>query len=188
MYRANLLFLLPLLVIAIIRGDELCALLSNGRYASAHWLLVGWLVVLVFWAHHRLSDLLAHALERSCLTRQSSLKLLAVPAFLFVSAYHHAWMLLFLSLAAAELAYSIMVLSPLGIYRPNWWALAKLFAAAFLVAALLAVPAWETGVISLAIQIALAFVIIPGISALTRAWSAEEAAIVFPGKALAGAN
>lgn len=188
MYRANLLFLLPLLVLAIVRGDELCALLSNGRYASAHWQLVGWLVVLVFWAHHRLSDLLAHAHERSNLTSSSSLKLLATPLLLAATAHFHTWSLLFLALAAAELSYSVMVLAPLGIYRPNWGALAKLFGATLPVAALLSLPAWKPGILSLSIQAALAFILVPGIAALARAWTAEEAAVVLPRKELARSN
>lgn len=182
MYRANLLFLLPLLALAIARGDELCSLLSNGRYASAHWLLVGWLVVLVFWAHHRLSDLLAHALERSELTSRTSLRLLLTPLLLATAIYFKTWPALFLVLAIAELTYSLLVLLPLAIYRPNWSAIAKLFGAAAVAVAVLIAPVWPPGVFSLAVQVVLAFVIVAGIAAITRAWSANEKTLVFTPK------
>jgi O-antigen/teichoic acid export membrane protein len=184
MYRANLLFLLPFMALTIVRGGELCALLSNDRYAEAQWYLVGWLVVLVFWAHHRLSDLLAHAMQRADLTSRSSLKLIATPALLALAAYFHAWPVLFMALAAAELSYSLLVLAPLAVYRPNWSGIAKLLGATLAVWAVLALPAWAPGMLSLSIQTALAFILIPSLAALSQAWTAEEAALVFPGKAI----
>jgi O-antigen/teichoic acid export membrane protein len=182
MYRANLIFLLPLLILAVVRGEELCALLSSGRYAGAHWYLVGWLIVLMIWAHHRLSDLLAHSLGRHNLTSHASLKLLATPILLVAAAYSHSWFFIFLTLAIVELSYSILVLVPLGIYRPNWSALAKLLFAALPIAAILNFSAWQAGIASLLIQIVFIFILLLALAVFTRAWSTEEAEIIFPRK------
>ncbi len=177
-YKANLLFLLPLLIVATIYGEELCAVLSHGRYGSAHWLLVGWLSVLLFWAHHRLTDLLAHTLGRSELTSQSSLRLLVVPPLLAVAASFCNWPLLFLVLAGAELIYSFMVLRHLEAYRVDWIGLAKLGLISLLTGCVLALlPAANTP-IHLGIMTAIAYLLIFACAVFVQVWSPAEAAVL----------
>lgn len=188
MYRANLLFLLPILVLAICLGEQVTGLLSNGQYASAHWYLVGWLAVLVVWAQHRGSDLLAHALGRSDLSRKSSLRLLVTPLLIITAAFVQVWWLLFLILMVAEAAYTLMVLRPLKIYRPNWIAIGKLIGIALLAALMLSAPIWEGTTDSLLLQTILAFAVVLGFAVLARAWSREEVALAFPGKVLGGSK
>lgn len=183
MYRANLLFLLPLLALVLARGGELCGVLSNGRYVEAQGLLLGWLIVLVFWAHHRVSDLLAHALGRSGITSRVSAFLLLTPPLLAAAAWQQSYLGMFAVLAAAELIYSLMVLVQLRIYRPNWKAMAVQFAL-LLPAVLLASVPWEgLGRLGeLLLSGALVFGVMLGGTWLLRAWSQEEAAVLPPGR------
>jgi O-antigen/teichoic acid export membrane protein len=174
MYRANLLFLMPLLVLVGIRGEELCSLLSNGRYGAAHWLLFGWLSVLIFWAHHRLTDLLAHALHQSATTRRVALPLMLTTLLLSGAAYYKAWVALFSILAMAECLYSLVVLRVVGVYRLNQAALLKLFAGALPAVILLALPYWPTGLVSLLLQAFAAYGIQFAFVFILRPWSAEE--------------
>src|SRR5574343_376184 len=178
MYRANLLFLLPLIVLVGIRGEELCALLSNGRYGSAHWLLFGWLIVLVFWAHHRLTDLLAHALNQSAVSRRVALSLLLTSVMLCAAAYYKAWSVLFLILALAECIYSVVVLRVLGSYRLNGAALLKVIGGVLPAAFLLALPFWPTGFVSLMLQGVAVYCIQFALVYFLRPWSAEELACI----------
>ncbi|MCK9983766.1 MAG: hypothetical protein AzoDbin1_00238 [Azoarcus sp.] len=181
-YRANLLFLLPLLVCAVISGKEVVSAISNGQYRSANWFLVGWLSVLVFAAHHKVSDLLAHALDRSDLSRKSSLRLLVTPLLIVAAAYHQAWWLMFGVLASAEVAYSVMVLLPLKIYRPNWMPIVKLVGGALLAAVLLWLPIWGATTLSLVLQTTSVFAAVLVLAILVRAWDGEEIAYAFPRK------
>jgi O-antigen/teichoic acid export membrane protein len=175
LYRVNLLFLLPLMCVAVLNGVELCAMVSKGRYASANWLLVGWLVILVFWAHHRITDLMAHALSRSELTSSTSIRLLATPVLMVIAAYLEAWSMIFLILAGTELAYSWIVLARLKIYRPNYVALSKVAGATFVAAVVIGLPFWGHGVTTILLQLATAFGIVVGLAVLLRAWTREEA-------------
>jgi len=179
MYRLNLLFLLPLIVLVALKGDELCALLSHGRYANAQWLLFGWLFVLVFWAHHRLSDLMAHALKRSGVTTRVGLCLLITPAFLALAAYFRLWPMVFLVLALAELSYSAGVISALGIYRFNIKALFKLSLTVIPCAVVVMLPFWPDGLLSILSQLVCIYGLVAGSAFLLRAWSTEESE-VFP--------
>ena len=178
MYRANLLFLVPLLVVVGIRGDELCAVLSGGRYGSAHWLLFGWLSVLIFWAHHRLTDLLAHALHQSAASRRVALPLMLTSLLLCGAAYYKAWIVLFAMLALAECLYSAIVLRVVGVYRLNRTALFKLFAGALPAALLLALPFWPSGVVSLVLQGIAAYAIQFAFVFILRPWTGEEFACI----------
>lgn len=188
MYRVNLLFVLPLLALAITHGDQLCAALSNGRYTAGHWLLVGWLCVLVPWAHHRISDLLANAVGRSDLTSRSSLVLLPVPLLVALAAFSQNWAAVFGVLAAAELCYSALVLRHIDFYAINWPAIAKLVLAALLAGTVLAAPAFAGDSLpALAGKVAVAFLIVFAGAMFARAWSREEQALIGPTPRSAGA-
>ena len=102
-YKVNLLCLLPLLVLCAVRGADLAAFLSNGRYPDAHWLLTGWLAVLVILAHRRLTDLMAHTLGRSSATTRANFALLVTPLALLLAAPQQRWSLLFAVLVLAGL-------------------------------------------------------------------------------------
>lgn len=179
LFRINLLFLLPLLVVAIVSGVEVCTMLSKGRYGSSHWLLVGWLTVLVFWAHHRVTDLMAHATGKSAASSRSSIRLLVAPVLLLLAALSQQWQFIFLTLAAAEIAYSWMVLSAIGIYRLNWIALVKMAGSALVAMLAIALPIWNDGPVFLLARLVLAFFITLGLSWALRAWSKEESDAVF---------
>ncbi len=179
MYRANLLFLLPLLALVLARGGEVCAFLSNGRYEDAQGLLLGWLLVLVFWAHHRVSDLLAHALGRSGITSRVSAFLLLTPLLLATAAWQQSYLGMFAVLAAAELAYSLLVLRQLGIYRLNWKAMAMQFALLLPGVMVASLPWGGAGILwELLLSGMLVFGVILGGTWLLRAWSREEAAVL----------
>lgn len=181
MYRVNLLFILPLLALSVTHGDQLCAALSNGRYASGHWLLVGWLVVLMLWAHHRISDLLAHAVGRSGATSRASLFLLPAPLFIAFAAYWQNWAAIFGVLAIAELAYSLLVLQSIDFYSLNRPATTKLLLAAALAGTVLVTPAFAGGnVMALFGKGVAAFGIVFTGAFLARAWTREELALVLP--------
>ena len=128
-YKVNLLCLLPLLVLCAVRGADLAAFLSNGRYPDAHWLLTGWLAVLVILAHRRLTDLMAHTLGRSSATTRANFALLVTPLALLLAAPQQRWSLLFAVLVLAETVYSALVLrqlrTPQWHYRLHWAGLAK---------------------------------------------------------------
>lgn len=179
-FKANLLFLLPLLVVVIVRGEEICGLLSGGRYETAHWPLVGWLTVLLVWAHHRLTDLLAHALGRSGLTSRASILLSVTPLLLFLVAEAQHWALLFVVLVIAEVAYSYMVLVRLKTaqwrYRLHWISLAKFGLAALLAAGAVAATkaAAGGGVMAMLIATGLAFAVMWTGVWVFRAWTHEE--------------
>ena len=179
MFKINLLFLLPLLAVVIVRGDEICGLLSGGRYEAAHWPLVGWLSLLVVWAHHRLTDLLAHTLGRSGLTSRASILLGTTPLLLFAVAEARNWVLLFLVLVIAEAAYSYMVLvrlkTPQWGYHLHWISLTKFGLAALLTCGVVAITRITSGgVVSVLIATVLAFVVMWTGVLLLRAWTHEE--------------
>ena len=177
-FKANLLFLLPLLIVVIVRGEEICSLLSGGRYGAAHWFLVGWLSVLVFWAHHRLTDILAHALGRSGLTSRASILLSVTPLLLFVAVKAQHWALLFLVLMLAEISYSYMVLvrlkTPQWGYHLHWAGLAKLGLAALLTSGVVAAIPEDAGILAVLFAGGVAFVTMWTSVLFLRAWSPEE--------------
>jgi hypothetical protein len=171
-----------LLVLAIAKGGEICALLSGGRYENAHWLLVGWLSVLVLLAHHRLSDLLAHAVDRSGVTSRASAILLVTPAALVAAAQLQQWALLFLVLLIAEGAYSGMVLvwvrSPQWTYHPDWSGLGSFGLAGLIAGGVLSAAHLGSGIPSLILATGLAFVVVWSGVWLLRGWSREEMSLL----------
>lgn len=183
MYKANLLFLVPLLIATITHGDEICALLSGGRYSSsAHWFLVGWLCVLVALAHRRLTDLLAHALGRSALTARASLLLTGTPVAILASAQLANWALLFFVLLSAEIIYSTIVILRLRLpswsYAPDWIGLGKIALAAALAAwALYWVPAGVSHWPAI-VAVGLAYGVIWATVWLLRVWTRQETMIL----------
>lgn len=181
-FKANILFLLPLLVVVIVRGEEICSLLSGGRYETARWFLVGWLSVLVVWAHHRLTDVLAHALGRSGLTSRASILLCVTPLLLFVVAEAQHWVLLFLVLVIAEIAYSYMVLVRLKTlqwrYHLHWISLAKFGLAALLASGIVAAIPERVGIVAALFATGVSFVAMWAGVLLLQAWSPEEEAML----------
>jgi len=65
--KLNLLMLTPIIAFAAAFGGDLLALLSNGRYPDAHWILVGILGLLVFSSHQLALSLLASTLEKNAM-------------------------------------------------------------------------------------------------------------------------
>ncbi|KQV78453.1 hypothetical protein ASD15_21800 [Massilia sp. Root351] len=186
-YKANLLCLLPLLVLCAVRGAELSAFLSNGRYPDAHWLLTGWLAVLVILAHRRLTDLMAHTLGRSSATTRANFVLLVTPLALLLAAPQQRWSLLFAVLVLAETVYSALVLrqlrTPQWHYRPHWGGLARFGVAGLLAAMVLAgLPAGRDA-FHLALALAAATGVSWGVLLLLRPLSAAELALL-PARAL----
>ena len=182
MYKANLLVLLPLLAAAIVGGDAICDLISGGRYASAHWYLVGWLSVLVALAHHRLTDLLAHALNRSELTLRASLLMTATPLAVLLCSELGVWTLLFFVLLAAETTYSAIVIGSLGAamrgYSPDWTGLGKLAIAAALAAGTLLLLPREAGLWPILLLISVAYAVFWSTLWLLKALTVEEVAML----------
>lgn len=65
--KLNLLMLTPIIAFAAVFGGDLLSLLSNGRYSSAHWILVGILGLLVLSSHQLVLSLLASTLEKNAM-------------------------------------------------------------------------------------------------------------------------
>jgi O-antigen/teichoic acid export membrane protein len=178
MYRINLLFLLPLLALAISKGDHVCEFLSNGRYKEAHWLLVGWLSIQIFWAHHWISELLAHTLQRSSLSMKAHLILIPTFFLVVVAAQFQEIYVLCATLAMTELAYSVIILARLGVYHPDWSGIMKLLFLLLPAVLVSSLPVWLPGAWSLAVQGMLGFVVVMVGSWLLKAWSREEMAVL----------
>ena len=186
-YKANLLCLMPLLVLCAVRGAELSAFLSNGRYPDAHWLLTGWLAVLVILAHRRLTDLMAHTLGRSAATTRANFLLLVTPLALLLAAPQQRWSLLFAVLVLAETVYSALVLrqlrTPEWHYRPHWTGLAKFGVAGLLAAMVLAGLPGGSDAFHLALALGAATGVSWGVLLLLRPLSVAELALL-PARAL----
>lgn len=186
-YKVNLLCLLPLLVLCAVRGAELAAFLSKGRYPDAHWLLTGWLVVLVVLAHRRLTDLMAHTLGRSSATTRANFVLLLTPLALLLVAPQQRWSWLFAVLALAETVYSALVLRQLRTpdwhYRLHWSGLAKYLLAGLLAAMVLASLPGGADAFHLALALCAATGVSWGVLLLLRPLSAAELALL-PARAL----
>jgi len=181
MYKVNLLFVLPLLIISILKGDAISAELSAGRYGDAHWLLVGWLTVLLALAHHRITDLLAHTLGKPELTRNASFYLLVTPIAITAATFTQEWGLLFMVLFAAEAAYSLLVLhhlrSDTRLCRTHWIGVLK-FGLAGIIAAVLVCGLNQVIEMPLLIELGIVFGIVWGSVAILQAWTREEAELV----------
>lgn len=186
-YKVNLLCLLPLLVLCAVRGADLAAFLSNGRYPDAHWLLTGWLAVLVILAHRRLTDLMAHTLGRSSATTRANFALLVTPLALLLAAPQQRWSLLFAVLVLAETVYSALVLrqlrTPQWHYRLHWAGLAKYLVAGLLAAMVLAGLPGGADAFHLALALCAATGVSWGVLLLLRPLSAAELALL-PARAL----
>jgi O-antigen/teichoic acid export membrane protein len=186
-YKINLLCLLPLLVLCAVRGAELGAFLSNGRYPDAHWLLTGWLAVLVILAHRRLTDLMAHTLGRSAATTRANFIMLVTPPLLLLVAPQQHWSWLFAVLVAAETAYSALVLRQLRSadwhYRPDWLGLLKFAVAGLVAAVLLAGLPGGADAVHLALDLLAVTGVSWGVLLLLRPLSAAEQALL-PAQAL----
>ncbi|WP_082616845.1 lipopolysaccharide biosynthesis protein [Massilia sp. Root418] len=186
-YKVNLLCLLPLLVLCAVRGADLAAFLSNGRYPDAHWLLTGWLAVLVILAHRRLTDLMAHTLGRSSATTRANFALLVTPLALLLAAPQQRWSLLFAVLVVAETVYSALVLrqlrTPHWHYRLHWSGLAKYLLAGLLAAMVLAGLPGGADAFHLALALCAATGVSWGALLLLRPLSAAELGLL-PARAL----
>lgn len=181
-FRINLLFLIPLIILLIIRGDEVCSILSGGRYESAHWFLIGWLGVLMAWAHHRLTDLMAHILERSGVTSRISILLCITPLFLYCAGRIQHWELLFFTLFIAESIYSYLVLRNLRTsgwqYRLYWLGLGKLSLLAIVALVIGSLFQMGEGIVSILLSMGIITLIMLIGVMLLKAWSPEEKSLL----------
>jgi hypothetical protein len=109
LWRLNALLLLPLPGIALVYGSALGAWVSAGQIAGAGALLAWWLLWVLAWSHHRLSDTLAVLLDASASMGRYSLALLPALglflAMLELGGLHVA----FAVLVAVELGYCLLV-------------------------------------------------------------------------------
>jgi hypothetical protein len=171
----------------VVRGAELGAFLSDGRYPDAHWLLTGWLAVLVILAHRRLTDLMAHTLGRSAATTRANFIMLVTPPLLLLVAPQQHWSWLFAVLVAAETAYSTLVLRQLRSadwhYRPDWLGLLKFAVAGLVAAVLLAGLPGGADAVHLALDLLAVTGVSWGVLLLLRPLSAAEQALL-PAQAL----
>jgi len=178
MYKANLIFVLPLLVACLVLGDQIAIALTDGRYSEAHWYLVGWLLVLIPLAHHRLTDLLAHALHRSELTARASLYLAFTPIAVVSSAYVGKLFLLFAVLIAAETIYSGIVVRGVKVpgwkYVLDWRGLAKMFAGAVVAGTVLSFIPVSASLAVVGSVVCLAFVLVWSVAWLLGVMGPEE--------------
>lgn len=177
-YKGNLLFLLPLMAVAIVHGDAVCNVLSAGRYGDAHWLLVGWLVVFVMLAHRRMTDLLAHSLKRSIATTRVSFLLLITPIFVFLAFQTKQWLPLFAVLFIAELCYTTLVISQMRQdnwkYAPYWPGLFKCATAMGLTTFAIWLMPFGRGAFALVLYCGMSCAVMWSIMYLLRIWSPEE--------------
>jgi O-antigen/teichoic acid export membrane protein len=65
--KLNLLLLAPMIAFAAVFGGDLLSLLSKGKYADAHWILVSVLGLLVLTSHQLVLSLLASTLEKNAM-------------------------------------------------------------------------------------------------------------------------
>lgn len=125
--KLNLLILVPMIALASVYGGQLLGLLSKGRYADGHWLLVGALGLLVLSSHQSILSFLAGTLERNAMQFYAGLlsaigfpcALLLIPVWGPIGA-----------IAAAAIsaliynAFATLYLRRAGFaYRPDWRAL-----------------------------------------------------------------
>lgn len=108
-WKLNLALLLPLGLVAALWGDRLATLVGGAKFQAAGPLLVAWLVWVVAWSHHRLSDLWAHLLSRSAAVGRSSLALAALPILLGVTLAAQQALAAVLLLAVGECLYALRV-------------------------------------------------------------------------------
>jgi hypothetical protein len=79
-FKSNLIFLLPVVLLFVTHGDRICGWVSSGRYAGAHGIVVGWMLWVLVWSHHRLAESLAHLTGRSSMIGAVSVVMLGAPA------------------------------------------------------------------------------------------------------------
>lgn len=83
--KLNLLLLLPAISLSVAYGGDLLGLLTKGKYADGHWLLVGALCLLVPASHQAILSMLASTLERNAMQFYAGLlSALGFPIALFL--------------------------------------------------------------------------------------------------------
>ena len=83
--KLNLLVLTPAIAFAAVYGGNFLALMSGGRYADAHWLLVGILCLMVLTSHQLVLSLLAGTLEKNAMQLYAGLvSIVAFPCALLL--------------------------------------------------------------------------------------------------------
>lgn len=83
--KLNLFMLAPIIAFTAVYGGDLLALLSNGKYADAHWILVSVLALLVLTSHQQVLSLLASTLEKNSMQLYAGLaSTVAFPSALFL--------------------------------------------------------------------------------------------------------
>lgn len=83
--KLNLLLLAPIIAFSAVFGSDVLSILSAGKYANAHWLLVGALSLLVPASHQLVLSLLAGTLEKNEMQLYAGLvSTIAFPCALFL--------------------------------------------------------------------------------------------------------
>lgn len=83
--KLNLLMLAPIIAFAAVYGGDLLSLISKGKYADAHWVLVGVLALLVPASHQLVLSLLAGTLEKNTMQLYAGIaSSVAFPCALFL--------------------------------------------------------------------------------------------------------
>lgn len=83
--KLNLLMLAPMIALAAVYGGDLLALISQGKYADAHWIFVGVLALLVPASHQLVLSLLASTLEKNAMQLLAgAASSIAFPCALFI--------------------------------------------------------------------------------------------------------
>jgi hypothetical protein len=181
-YKINLLFLLPFLAVAIVDGDDLFAAIGHPDYRGARWLVVGWLLITVAWAHRRISDLLAHTLGMSFVPRSAGLRLAGTPVLIYLCSLFFGLYSFFLVLFLAEAAYCAFVVKSvnrlLPTYRFDWPGIRKFGVALAAAIGALQITHFGSSALYLACNWLLAASVGYGVIFLLHAWTDDEAALV----------
>ena len=83
--KLNLLMLAPIIAFAAVYGEEFLFILSKGKYADAHWILVSVLGLLVLTSHQLVLSLLASTLEKNTMQLYAGIaSTIAFPCALFL--------------------------------------------------------------------------------------------------------
>lgn len=83
--KLNLLILAPIIAFSAVFGGDLLSLMSNGKYADAHWIFVSVLGLLVLTSHQLVLSLLASTLEKNTMQLYAGIaSTVALPCALFL--------------------------------------------------------------------------------------------------------
>lgn len=84
LFKLNLTALAGVAITFAVGGERIVEMLSNGRYAEGHILILCWLIAFAPWCQRRFTDLLAHALGRSVTVQNTSARLVLAPIVIYL--------------------------------------------------------------------------------------------------------